>query len=81
MIRSTEVYLKLEADADPLNPILCQAVVCSPEGDRLSAEDDVLQRGKRLYEHEMLMHHAYSASDGIPGISDLGSFAVEQYLP
>ena len=45
-----------------------------------NAEDHVLQRGKGLYQHEMLVDHADPESNGFRGRLDLHRLAVDEDL-
>ena len=48
--------------------------------DRLEAEDDVLCHGEHRDEHEVLVHHADPAPDGIPGVGKVDRLVVEADL-
>ena len=47
---------------------------------RLGAQHDILCDGEGLDQHEVLMHHADSRVDGVPGIAHFNGFAVDQDL-
>jgi len=43
----------------------------------LAAQDDVLQHGQVVGEHEVLVHHADPAGDGVAGVAEAHLLAVD----